>query len=79
MFLSTLATHALYSGQFDLAADRSDQLKSIYRVEDHGRPFLELGADPLASVLSADAHVASRRGDPDAARAAMSQAQAKST
>ena len=75
MWLVNETAHALYSGQFDQAADRSAQLKSIYRVEDHGRLFLELGADPLASVLSADAHVASRRGDLDGALAAMSQAQ----
>ena len=75
MWLVNETAHALYSGQFDLAAERSTQLKSIYRVEDHGRLFLELGADPLASVLSADAHVASREGDLDGAQAAMSQAQ----
>ncbi|NDW53631.1 AAA family ATPase [Aliiroseovarius sp. PrR006] len=75
MWLVNETAHALYSGQFDLAAEQSAQLKSIYRVDDHGRLFLELGADPLASVLSADAHVASRRGDLDGALAAMSQAQ----
>ena len=75
MWLVNETAHALYSGKFDLAADRSAQLKSIYRVEDHGRLFLELGADPLASVLSADAHVASREGDLDGAQAAMTQAQ----
>lgn len=68
--------HALYAGKFDLAAERSAQLKTLYRTEDHGRLFLELGADPLASVLSADAHVASRKGDLDGALAAMSHAQA---
>ncbi|WP_424940605.1 ATP-binding protein [Aliiroseovarius sp. S253] len=75
MWLVNETAHALYSGQFDQAADRSVELKSLYRVEDHGRLFLELGADPLASVLSADAHVASRSGDLEGAQAAMSQAQ----
>lgn len=75
IWLVNETAHALYSGRFDDAARRSTELKALYRTEDHGRLFLELGADPLASVLSADAHVASRNGNLDAALAAMSQAQ----
>ncbi|MCK0142955.1 adenylate/guanylate cyclase domain-containing protein [Aliiroseovarius sp. F20344] len=74
IWLVNETAHALYSGQFDRAAIGSAMLKSLYKTEEHGRLFLELGADPLASVLSADAHVLARKGDLDGALAAMSKA-----
>ncbi|WP_221931121.1 ATP-binding protein [Aliiroseovarius halocynthiae] len=75
IWLVNETAYALYAGEFDKAAKASAQLKAFYRTKDHGRLFLELGADPLASVLSADAHVASRMGNLDGALEAMAQAQ----
>lgn len=74
IWLVNETAHALYSGQFARAANGSAMLKSLYKTEEHGRLFLELGADPLSSVLSADAHVLARNGDIDGALAAMSKA-----
>ncbi|GHE87669.1 adenylate cyclase [Aliiroseovarius zhejiangensis] len=76
LWLVNKTAQRLYSGDFAAAAASSDALKRLYRVEDHGMLFVELGADPLASVLSADAHILVRKGDKTGAIAAIEAAKA---
>ncbi|MCK8462778.1 AAA family ATPase [Aliiroseovarius sp. S1339] len=71
LWLVNKTAQRLYAGDFTAAQASSDALKRLYRVEDHGMLFVELGADPLASVLSADAHILVRKGDKDGALAAI--------
>ncbi len=71
LWLVNKTAQKLYSGDFDAAEDSSNALKRLYRVQDHGMLFIEIGADPLASVLSADAHILIRKGDKDGAVAAI--------
>lgn len=79
LWLVNKTAYDLYSGHFDQAAKSSAALKDLYTLADHGRLFLELGADPLASVLSADTHILIRRGDKDGALRAIEQAKAHLT
>ena len=69
----------LYSGDFAQAQAASRAVKALYDAKIHGGVFLEVGADPLASVLSAEVHIHAQRGEPTAARAAMEAAQAHLT
>ena len=71
LWLVNKTAQRLYAGNFSDAKTSSDALKDLYRVEDHGMLFVEIGADPLASVLSADAHILIRDGDKDGALAAI--------
>lgn len=67
LWLVNKTAQELYSGDFEAAENSSNALKRLYRTEDHGILFVEIGADPLASVLSADAHILIRKGDKDGA------------
>ncbi|MDE9450512.1 AAA family ATPase [Aliiroseovarius sp. Z3] len=71
LWLVNKTAQELYSGDFEAAEYSSNALKKLYRTEDHGMLFVEIGADPLASVLSADAHILIRKGDKDGAVAAI--------
>ena len=74
LWLVNKTAYELYAGEFVKAAASSAKLKEIYRVEDHGMLFLELGADPLASVLSADVHILIRKDEKIAALEAIESA-----
>ena len=63
LWLVNKTAQELYSGEFEAAENSSNALKNLYRSEDHGMLFVEIGADPLAAVLSADAHILIRKGD----------------
>ncbi|WP_177220462.1 ATP-binding protein [Poseidonocella sedimentorum] len=54
-----------YAGEFEAAEKAGRALKEIYDVERHGLLFLEIGADPLASVRSVDVQLAARSGRVD--------------
>lgn len=54
------AAHALYSGQFALCEEACGRVDALYSPERDALLFLEIGADPLASILSARAHVSAR-------------------
>lgn len=54
------AAHALYTGQFALCEDACGRVEALYSPERDTRLLLEVGADPLASILSARAHVSAR-------------------
>ncbi|WP_371170754.1 AAA family ATPase [Aliiroseovarius sp. 2305UL8-7] len=71
LWLVNKTAYELYAGNFEMAAQSSASLKEIYRAEDHGMLFLELGADPLASVLSADVHILIRKNKKEAALSAI--------
>ncbi len=59
---------ALYSGRLDDCLAASARAKALYDPAAHGLLFLSVGADPLISVLTAEANVVALRGGLDAAR-----------
>jgi class 3 adenylate cyclase len=63
----------LYSGRFDLSEQANAALRGSYDPGQHGHLFLQVGADPLAAILSAEVHIHAQRGDLDGARAALDQ------
>lgn len=63
LWLVNEAAYGLYSGRHDRAAVACAQVVAQYDIGRDGRMFLEIGADPLASVLSAQVHLAARAGD----------------
>lgn len=69
-----VSAYNLYSGRFDAALASSERVQDLYDIDDHGRMFLDVGADPLVSVLSATCHIQAQRGDLAGARASRSQA-----
>ena len=69
-----VSAHGLYSGRFDQTMHANEQVKALYRKADHSDLFLEIGADPLVSILSSEIHVHAYRQDLTAARAAMTAA-----
>jgi class 3 adenylate cyclase len=66
--------HALYSGDLDGAMAAAAALRAAYDPAEHGTLFLSTGADPLISVLTAEANVQGLRGDADAVRASIREA-----
>ena len=67
----------LYSGRLDRSVAANAALRHLYDPETCGSMFLEVGADPLAAILSAEAHIHAQRADPAAARAAVAAAHAQ--
>ncbi|GHC64721.1 adenylate/guanylate cyclase domain-containing protein [Neogemmobacter tilapiae] len=63
----------LYSGRFSLSEQANATLRELYDPAVHGHLFLQVGADPLASILSAEVHIHAQRGDLAAAKAALAQ------
>ncbi len=61
----------LYSGSFDRAMAAHEHIKKLYNASDHSAVFLEVGADPLASILSAEVHIHAQRGNVQNAKEAM--------
>ena len=66
--------YGLYSGRFALSMEKSAALRTLYDPQLHGGVFLQVGADPLVSVLTAEMHVHGQRGNEIEMRAALAQA-----
>jgi hypothetical protein len=66
--------YGLYAGDFDYAGKSANALRAAYNITEHGQIFLDIGADPLLSVLSAQTLMAFARGDHDEGRQHMSDA-----
>ncbi|MBT9385127.1 AAA family ATPase [Pseudooceanicola sp. CBS1P-1] len=62
MHLVNVTALHFYSGRFDRSLAAAAEVEAIYDPDRDGRLFLELGADPLISVLSARCHILIRRG-----------------
>ncbi len=74
LWLVNEAAYGLYSGRHRRAATACEQVEALYDIARDGSLFLEVGADPLASVLSAQVHLAARGGDLASSMAIMARA-----
>ncbi|HSD11728.1 MAG TPA: adenylate/guanylate cyclase domain-containing protein [Candidatus Binatia bacterium] len=61
--LVNVSAYALYSGEFSQSLEANEALRAIYRTERDRGIFLQVGADPLVSLLTADANVFGLRGE----------------
>jgi len=61
--LVNVSAYALYSGRFSQSLEANEALRAIYRTERDRGLFLAVGADPLVSLLTADANIFGLRGD----------------
>ena len=63
LWLVNQSACGLYMGRFDQSVQANAGVKSFYDHAEHDKLFLEIGADPLISIYSAELHIHAQRGE----------------
>ena len=74
LYLVNACAQAFYAARFDEFLPLAAEVRALYDRETDGSLFLSVGADPLVSVMTAEANVLGMRGDAAAVRALTAEA-----
>lgn len=62
LHLVNQSASALYSGRLPQVLTTNTHIRNLYKSDQHGTLFVEIGADPLISALTAEIHVYAYQG-----------------